>query len=225
VRKLKQLTKRQDAVLRECYVYAIRVDGVVRYIGKGRNGRMYYHVIDAKRLASKPEVKIRNLVPHWRKMLVSAVRRGAKIAEKTLATDLSDNEAYIMERHMIGTYHKRRTGQLWNTIDERFLDPKYLPEKWSNPVNPLYRLARPLSKDLSAPRVSPSSLNRRGEQDHERMPDSARLSAARPRSTPVELMGSPKATLLDYPSARQSAGAVTSAGSDLHPRRASRRLS
>jgi hypothetical protein len=159
-------------------------------------------------------------------MFVSAVRRGAKIAEKVLATDLSDSEAYIMERHMIGTYHKRRAGQLWNTIDERFLDPKYLPKKWSNPVNPLYRLPRPLGKDLSAPRISLSSLNwrgvRSGEQNRERLPDTGQSSAARPRS---ELRGSPKDTLLDYPLARRSAGAVTSAGSDLHPRRASRRLS
>jgi hypothetical protein len=31
------------------YIYAIIVDGVVRYIGKGRNGRMYTHLIEAKR--------------------------------------------------------------------------------------------------------------------------------------------------------------------------------
>src|SRR5262249_54464144 len=37
-------------------------------------------------------------------------------------------------------------GQLWNTVDERFMDPKYLPVRWSNPVNPLYRLPRPLNE-------------------------------------------------------------------------------
>jgi hypothetical protein len=189
MRKLKQASNRRGAKLRECYVYAIRVDGVVRYIGKGRKDRMYYHLIDAKRIASKPEIKIRNLVPHWRKMLVSAVRRGAKIAEKTLASDLSDSEAYIMEQHLIGTYHKRRTGQLWNTIDERFLDPKYLPKNWSNPVNPLYRLARPLSEESSAPRVSLLSLNRRGvesgEQNRQRMLAMRRSLTARLRSSPV----------------------------------------
>jgi hypothetical protein len=32
------------------YVYAIYVDEVVRYIGKGSNGRMYFHVIEAQRI-------------------------------------------------------------------------------------------------------------------------------------------------------------------------------
>ena len=64
------------------YVYEIRVDGVVRYIGKGRNGRIYSHMIEAQRTASKPEVKIANLSPHFRKRLVSAIRRGAKSKKK-----------------------------------------------------------------------------------------------------------------------------------------------
>ena len=31
-----------------CYVYAIHVNGVVRYIGKGSNGRLHFHVIEAR---------------------------------------------------------------------------------------------------------------------------------------------------------------------------------
>ena len=81
-------------------------------------------------------------------MLVSAVRRGANIAEKMVAFYLTDGEAYTIERQMIGNYHKRYAGQLWNTIDERFMEPKYLPKKWSNPVNPLYRVPRPLNELL-----------------------------------------------------------------------------
>jgi hypothetical protein len=30
---------------KEFYIYAIYVDGVVRYIGKGRNGRMHFHAL------------------------------------------------------------------------------------------------------------------------------------------------------------------------------------
>jgi hypothetical protein len=118
---------------------------VVRYVGKGRNGRIYSHLIDAKRTASRSDVKISNLSPHFRKMLVSAVRRGSNIVEKMVASNITDGEAYTMERQMIGNYHKRHAGQLWNTIDERFMDPKHLPKKWANPVNPLYRLSRPLN--------------------------------------------------------------------------------
>ena len=52
--------KGQDIKLRQCYVYEIQIDGVVRYIGKSRNGRIY-SLVDAKRTASRSDVKIRNL--------------------------------------------------------------------------------------------------------------------------------------------------------------------
>ena len=119
MKKLNRNTKGQESELRQCYVYEIRIDGVVRYIGKGRNGRIYSHLIDAKRTASRPDVKICNLSPHFRKMLVSAVRRGLIIAENMVASNLTDSEAYAIEQEMIGNYHKQYAGQLWNTIDER----------------------------------------------------------------------------------------------------------
>jgi hypothetical protein len=158
VKKLNRNMKGQESELRQCYVYEIRVDGVVRYIGKGRNGRIYSHLIDARRTASRPGVKIRNLSPHFRKMLVSAVRRGLIIAEKMVAPNLTDGEAYNVEQEMIGNYHKQYAGQLWNTIDERFMDPKYFPKKWSNPVNPLYQVSRPL-KELLDRSLSPPSAH------------------------------------------------------------------
>jgi hypothetical protein len=37
-------------VSKQFYVYAICVDGVVRYIGKGSNGRVHFHVIEAGRI-------------------------------------------------------------------------------------------------------------------------------------------------------------------------------
>jgi len=127
------------------YVYEIRVDGVVRYIGKGRDGRMYSHMIEAQRTANKRGVKIANLSPHFRKMLVSAIRRGAKIEEKIVTANLTDDAAYALERRTIGTLHKNHPGQLWNTIDERFMSAEYLPDDWSNPVHPLYKVRRPLT--------------------------------------------------------------------------------
>ena len=146
MKKLSKNANGRFAKLRQCYVYEIRVDGVVRYIGKGCNDRIYSHLIEAKRTAGRSKVKVRNLSPHFRKMLVSAVRRGLKITEKIIRSNLTDAEAYKMEWQMIWDYHKRHAGQLWNTIDERGRNPEDLPEKWSNPVYPLYRLPRPLNK-------------------------------------------------------------------------------
>ena len=110
MQKIKRNAKGQSAKLRQCYVYEIRVDGVVRYIGKGCNDRIYSHLIEAKRTASRPGVKIRNLSPHFRKMLVSAVRRGLNITEKIIGSKLTDAEAYKMEWQMIWDYHKRHAG-------------------------------------------------------------------------------------------------------------------
>jgi hypothetical protein len=40
------------------YVYAILIDGMVRYIGKGRNGRMYAHLIEAMRSATRRRARV-----------------------------------------------------------------------------------------------------------------------------------------------------------------------
>jgi hypothetical protein len=146
VKKLRGNAKGQLPELRQCYVYEILVDGVVRYIGKGCDDRIYSHLIEARRTASRSEVKIRNLSPHFRKMLVWAVRRGSVITEKIIRSNLTDAEAYATEWQMIWDYHKRHAGQLWNTIDERGKNREDLPTKWSNPVYPAYRLARPFNK-------------------------------------------------------------------------------
>src|SRR4051812_17859184 len=95
------------AKLRRCYVYEIRVDGVIRYIGKGCNDRIYSHLIEARRTAGRSEVKVRNLSPHFRKMLVSAVRRGAIITETIIRSKLTDAEAYVLEWKMIWAAARR----------------------------------------------------------------------------------------------------------------------
>jgi hypothetical protein len=166
MKKRTQNARGQSVTLRRCYVYEIRVDGVVRYIGKGCKDRIYQHLIEAKRTASRPGVKIRNLGPHFRKMLVSAVRRGLNITETIISSKLTDAEAYKMEWQMIWDYHKNHAGQLWNTIDERGRNPEDLPEKWSNPVYPLYRLPRPLNKqpNRSIAPIEGKTANKRKER-------------------------------------------------------------
>jgi hypothetical protein len=126
------------------FVYAIIVDGVVRYIGKGRNGRMYTHLIEAKRTSARCPANTAHLSPRVHRKLVEAVRAGSQIIETVIKSGLTDPAARRLESGMIGEFHKFRAGQLWNTIDERFLDPRYLPEEWDDPENPLYRLPRPL---------------------------------------------------------------------------------
>ena len=81
MKKLKGIAKVQMAKLRRCYVYEIRVDGVIRYIGKGCNDRINSHLIEARRTASRSEVKIRNLSSP------RSSRQGASSAIDDLASD------------------------------------------------------------------------------------------------------------------------------------------
>jgi hypothetical protein len=126
------------------YVYVIEIDGIVRYIGKGRNGRMYFHRLEAARTLKRVKNKRSLSLPRFQRKLVAALRDGAAIEEKLIESDLSDLDAYKLETKLIGEHHLLRPGQLWNTIDERFIDAKYLPAEWSDPEHPMYRLPRPL---------------------------------------------------------------------------------
>ena len=136
------------------YVYAILIDGMVRYIGKGRNGRMYSHLIDAKRSAIRCGRSTKHLTPRLHRRLVEAVRSSADIKEKIIVAGLTDRQAYRLENRLIAEFHKLWTDQLWNAIDERFMDPRWLPEKWHDPETVLYRLPRPLARHAILIRAS-----------------------------------------------------------------------
>jgi len=154
------------------YVYAILIDGMIRYIGKGRNGRMYAHLIEAMRSATRCRARTTQLNPRMHRRLVEAVRSGADFKEKIIVGGLADRQAFRIERRLSAEFHKFRTDQLWNTIDERFMDPRWLPEKWHDPENVLYRLPRPLAVQCTPVRPRPaiarssaraaSSINARG---------------------------------------------------------------
>ena len=128
---------------RSAYVYAILVDGVVRYIGKGRNGRMNTHLIEAKRSAVRCRANTTQLSPRMHRRMVEAVKSGASIQERMIVGGLTDRQALRIESQLSAAFHRFRTDQLWNTVDERFLDRRWLPEQWNDPENEVYRLPRP----------------------------------------------------------------------------------
>ena len=132
----------------QAYVYVIIVDGTLRYIGKGRGGRLFAHRISAERSASRCGANTAHLYPRLHRRLVDAIRAGSKIVERVIALGLSDAEAYRFESRLIVDFHRVRTGQLWNTIDERFMSKSTLPKDWTDPENPLYRLSRPIVRDM-----------------------------------------------------------------------------
>ena len=108
---------------KQFYIYGIYVDGVVRYIGKGRNGRMHFHVIEARRINSRRARGAntdRTNTKFYRK-LAEAMRHGAIIAEEIMLDGLTNQRAYRIEKQKIEELHKQKPDQLWNTIDERLI--------------------------------------------------------------------------------------------------------
>ena len=114
----------------------------MRYVGKGRDKRLYTHLIEARRTAARCGVHTSHLHPRVHRKLVGAVRAGSDIAEIVISDGLTDRNAFRLEYQIICTYHKNRPGQLWNTIDERFMDKRFIPKDWHDPENPLYKVAR-----------------------------------------------------------------------------------
>jgi hypothetical protein len=108
---------------KQFYVYAIYVDGVARYIGKGSNGRMHFHVIEARRINNRRVRGAntdRTATKFYRK-LAEAMRHGATITEKIMLDGLTNRRAYRIEKQKIEELHKQKQDQLWNTIDERLI--------------------------------------------------------------------------------------------------------
>lgn len=94
------------------YVYAIVVDGVVRYIGKGIRNRMNDHVSIARQLISKRAngQKVRGSL--FYNKLAKAIKNGAVVEPRMLVSGLSDDEAYDRERYEIESFD----GDLWNVF-------------------------------------------------------------------------------------------------------------
>jgi hypothetical protein len=68
----------EHTVPRGYYVYAIRVDDVVRYIGKGKGLRMYSHVKELRCRINR-DFKLQNIGSRLQQNLTKAVLSGAKV--------------------------------------------------------------------------------------------------------------------------------------------------
>jgi len=98
------------------YVYGIRVDGVARYIGKGKGPRMYSHMKEVRgRL--KRDFKLENIGSFFQRKLTEAVMQGAEIVEELLVEGLTDKDAYRVEHDKLKELvFAGKRDQLWNVI-------------------------------------------------------------------------------------------------------------
>ena len=105
------------------YVYAIHVDGVLRYIGKGTNGRMRAHMKEVRQRLTR-KFKLKNVSLFQRK-LTEAVMKGAVIEEIVLADNLTSKQAYKLEyRHLERMVYAGNREQLWNAIPPSIYTPQ-----------------------------------------------------------------------------------------------------
>jgi hypothetical protein len=94
-----------------CYVYAIKVDGIIRYIGKGTGNRSKRHVGHAFRIELERANGKRPKAGLFYNKLAKAARNGSVVEDEILVSGLSDEEAYALEIEWIAKFPAE---QLWN---------------------------------------------------------------------------------------------------------------
>ena len=98
------------------YVYTIRVDGAVRYIGKGKDLRLYSHMKEVRNRLNR-DYRLQNIGSRLQQNLTTAVLSGAKVVEQVLLGNLTDKAAYKLEYEKLRAYvFAGKRDQLWNVI-------------------------------------------------------------------------------------------------------------
>lgn len=93
------------------YVYAIKVGGMTRYIGKGRRYRVIEHVRVAKEINRRRGQGEKVRAPALYNRLAKALRLGVPVEYEIIAFGLDDAVAYEREAREIA---EAPAGQLWN---------------------------------------------------------------------------------------------------------------
>jgi hypothetical protein len=144
------------------YIYAIHVDGVLRYIGKGTDGRMYDHMKEVRQRLTR-KFKLKNVSPLFQRKLTEAVMKGAVIEEIVLADNLTSKQAYKLEhRHLERLVYAGNREQLWNAIPPSI----YTPREYQAYIQKLTENLT--SKDRLTRVIARMQLNRLGRYEDQR---------------------------------------------------------
>jgi hypothetical protein len=76
---------------------------------------------DESMVGARAAAKTDRTSTQFYRKLAEAMRHGATITEEIMINGLTDREAYRIEKQKIEQLHKQNRGQLWNSIDERFV--------------------------------------------------------------------------------------------------------
>jgi len=144
------------------YVYAIHVDGVLRYIGKGTDDRMYAHMKEVRQRLTR-KFKLKNVSPFFQRKLTETVMKGAVIEQIVLADNLTSKQAYKLEyRHLERLVYAGNREQLWNAIPPSI----YTPQEYQDYIQKLTE--NQASKDRWTRVIARMQLIRLGRYDDKR---------------------------------------------------------
>jgi hypothetical protein len=108
------------------YVYTITVDGVVRYIGKGKGLRLYSHMKEVRSRLNR-DYRLQNIGSRLQQNLTKAVLSRAKVIERILVDNLTETAAYKLEYDKLREYvFAGKRDQLWNVIPASIQTPQEL---------------------------------------------------------------------------------------------------
>ena len=110
------------------YVYTIKVGGVVRFVGKGFEKRLYAHITEAERINRKRLEGFQSAgvaSPLVAQKLADAMRRKRKIECAIVDSKLENKQAWEIAYHRIKEIHQRRPYQLWQVVPQ-------VPKVWTH---------------------------------------------------------------------------------------------
>jgi hypothetical protein len=186
------------------YVYAIHVNGVLRYIGKGCNGRMYAHMKEVRQRLTR-EFNLENVWPFFQRKLTEAVMQDAVIEEIVLADNLTSKQAYKFEyRRLEEMVYAGKRHHLWNAIPHTINTPEEREEYVSRLIQNLTskdRWVRYLSRNqlmlLNQKKKWQVAIERQMVPGSARPPSRAAMLTPSPiRSPSFSLTTSPRSRLL-----------------------------
>lgn len=116
---------------RDFYIYTVSVDGIVRYIGKGRGSRLREHLGVAKRLIRLRADGATVKTSRFYNRLAKAVKSGAEIVSEPIISGLDEESAFKLEIEQIAS---APDGQLWNTFSGgNGFSSEWMKSQWDSP--------------------------------------------------------------------------------------------
>ncbi len=100
------------------YVYAIKVSGIIRYIGKGQRRRAWHHLRIAHERIARQSSGLTNKRNFFYHHIENAIKNKKRITVQIIKCFKSDEAAWSFEKKEIKRLGRKiiGTGQLWNQL-------------------------------------------------------------------------------------------------------------